>query len=270
MLATTALTEAERAAYSRDGQVTPDFQLPEAVLTELRAAAEALMAARSDLRPEFIPMPQIPLDESPEAIALARRFLDFAQRPEILDMIESLIGPDIVFWAAALFSKPGGDGRPVPWHQDGVYWPLEPMATVTLWVALDESRVENGCMCVIPGSHKQGFLEHRTSDKDGMVLNSEIAASAFDLEAARPIELMPGQVSLHDAFLVHGSAPNSSPKRRAGMTFRYMPATTLYERGRSMTTGSNTAAIDHANRPIWLLRGEDRAGNDFQRGHWWE
>ncbi len=261
------LSAEEVAAYRRDGQVTPAFRLDGSLLAEMRAAAEALLAARPDLRPEFIPLPHVAWDQSAAAKRLATRFLGFARRPEFLDMVESLLGPDIVFWTAALFCKPGGEGRPVPWHQDGIYWPLKPMASVTLWIALDDSRIENGCMRVLPGSHRQGFLPHETSDKEGMVLNTEIVESEMDASQARCVELKAGEVSLHDAFLVHGSAPNRSPRRRAGLTLRYMPATTLYDRSRTMTSGSNTAALEFAKRPIWLLRGTDRAGNDFEIGH---
>ncbi len=257
----------EQAAYAQDGQLTPSFRLCPETLEGLRAATAALIAARSDIRPEFIPMPHVAVSQAAEHRELAERFLDFAREPAVLDLIESLIGPDIVLWAGALFSKPGGDGRAVPWHQDGIYWPLQPMATVTLWVALDRADRENGCMRVIPGSHRQGFLPHETSDKDGMVLNTGLVEGSFQIDRARAIELEAGQVSLHDAFLVHGSEPNTSTRRRAGLTLRYMPATSLYDRAKPVQTGSNTAPLNFADRPIWLLRGQDRAGNDFQRGH---
>lgn len=264
---TSGLTADELAAYRRDGQVTPDFRLDDTLLADMREAAEALVAARSDIRPEFVPLPHVPWDGSDKARVLARRFLAFARSPEILDLVESVIGPDIVFWTAALFSKPGGDGRPVPWHQDGIYWPLKPMSTVTVWVALDDADVENGCMRIIPGSHRQGFLTHHKSDADGLVLNTTIVEAELSPEKARCVELKAGQVSLHDAYLVHGSEPNVSARRRAGLTLRYMPGTSLYEREQPMESGSNTVPLEFAERPIWLVRGVDRAGNDFCRGH---
>ncbi len=261
------LTAEEIVAYRRDGQVTPDFRIDTAAVDGLKEAAAALIEARPDLRPEFIPMPHVPISRDAQHKAIAEAFLAFARRDDLLDLVKSLIGPDIVLWAAALFSKPGGDGREVPWHQDGIYWPLRPMATVTLWVALDRADRENGCMRVLPGTHRQGFLAHETSERDGMVLNTELVEGSFDPGLARPVELEAGQVSFHDAFLVHGSEPNTSLRRRAGVTFRYMPATSLYDRAKKVETGSNTAPLDFANRPIWLLRGRDRAGNDFSLGH---
>lgn len=261
------LTPEEVAAYRRDGLVVPAYRLPPAQLEEMRAAADALVAARTDIRPEFIPLPHVPWEDSPKAKALAARFLDCARDPALLDLVESVIGPDIVFWTAALFCKPGGDGREIPWHQDGVYWPLRPPETVTLWLALDDSLVENGCLRIVPGSQKLGLLKHEASPKDGLVLNTAVVESEIDVGAARCVELRAGQLSMHDIYLVHGSAPNTSPRRRCGLTLRYMPATTLYDRTHNPGAGSNTAPVEFANRPIWLVRGVDRAGNDFTTGH---
>src|SRR5205807_3154949 len=79
----------------------------------------------------------------------------YLAHPRVLDVIEDFIGPDIVLWSSHFIAKPRGDGKAVPWHTDGSYWGerLEPMKVITLWLAVDESTVENGCMRVIPGSH---------------------------------------------------------------------------------------------------------------------
>ena len=57
-------------------------------------------------------------------------FLEFCQHPDILSMVEQLIGPDIIQWSNQLFAKPPADGKAVPWHQNGAYWPIEPLAKV--------------------------------------------------------------------------------------------------------------------------------------------
>ncbi|NQZ68657.1 MAG: phytanoyl-CoA dioxygenase family protein, partial [Lentisphaeria bacterium] len=72
----------------------------------------------------------------------------------LLDIAEMFIGPDIALFASHYISKPARTGMPVLWHQDGSYWPLEPMEVVTLWLAVDDSTPENGCMRVIPGTQK--------------------------------------------------------------------------------------------------------------------
>ena len=71
-----------------------------------------------------------------------------ADRGELQQARQALAGPDIALFASHYISEPG---QPVLWHQDGAYWPLEPMNVVTLWLAVDHSVPENGCLRVIPG-----------------------------------------------------------------------------------------------------------------------
>ena len=85
---------------------------------------------------------------------------------------------------------------------------------------------------------------------------------------ALDIELAPGQMSLHDVHLVHGSNANHSPRRRAGIAIRYMPASSLFDRGLMVRSAASGYTVDFTTRPIWLLRGVDRTGrNDFSIGH---
>jgi ectoine hydroxylase-related dioxygenase (phytanoyl-CoA dioxygenase family) len=184
-------------------------------------------------------------------------------------MVEQVIGPDIILWGSMLFAKPAGDGKAVPWHQDGRYWPIEPLETVTVRVAIDGSDLENGCMQYIPGSHKSRSLElHEIDIRDDMALGQRMA-EVDDSKAADCI-LAPGQISLHDVYTVHGSAHNRSTKRRADYAIRYMPATSLYDRSddhpATVYARENSPNMNYTKRPIWLVRGRDRAGNDFSVG----
>ena len=72
---------------------------------------------------------------------------------------------------------------------------------------------------------------------------------------------------MHDIYLVHGSNPNHSPERRAGVAIRYMPATSLFDRSLIESSNSSGFTVDFSTRPLWLMRGRDRAGNDFSTGH---
>ena len=88
----------------------------------------------------------------------------------LADMAEQFLGPNIALFAAHYIAKPPGDGRAVQWHQDGSYWPLEPMEVTTLWVAGTASTIENGCMRVLPGTqnahlHKRRELIDLDSEK---------------------------------------------------------------------------------------------------------
>ena len=264
---TARLTAAETDAYRRDGQVTPAWRLPPALVERMRRSLERLVAARAEIRPDFIALPHVPWD-SPGGRAIAREFFEYATQPAFLDIVEQLIGPDIILWASTVFCKPAREGLEVPWHQDGQYWPIRPRATVTMWIALDDSTVENGCMRVIPGSHRMGDFTHEVSDREDLVLNNVLNDSRVDLATARDVVLEAGQFSLHDIEIVHGSQPNRSACRRAGLAIRYMPSTSHYDRSLAMGSGSSIAPVEFPRRPIWLVRGVDRCGkNDFTIGH---
>ena len=95
-----------------------------------------------------------------------------------------------------------------------------------------------------------------------------MAAGSFDEGQAVDLELQPGQMSLHDVYMVHGAAANRSGKRRTGVALRYMPSTSVFERGLRPSDGQTGVAVNFAERPLWLLRGVDRSGrNDFEVGH---
>lgn len=143
----------------------------------------------------------------------------------LLDIAEIFVGPDIALFASHYISKPPFSGQPVLWHQDGAYWPLVPMHVVTLWLAVDESVPENGCLRVIPGSHRGDLHALRRRDDTANVLGSE---SATDVDESRAVDMIlaPGDVEVHHPKIMHGSAANTSPRRRCGLTIRYIPTST--------------------------------------------
>jgi hypothetical protein len=260
---TAILSEAEAAFYRDNGYVAPACRLPADALEALRAGVDRMIADNPDTRPEYLINPH--MAPWPDG---ANPFLAAARRPDILDMVERLIGPDLILWITRILSKPAGDGQEVPWHQDGEYWPIRPLATCSVWLAVDPSTAENGCMRVIPGSHAGARLySHHRTGRDNLVLNLEIDADQFDQSRAVDIALEPGQMSLHDVRLIHGSRANRSRRRRAGVIFRYMPATSLFDRSLGGEIGTKTT-YDIFDQPLWLVRGEDRTGrNDFTCGH---
>jgi hypothetical protein len=261
------LSAEEVARYHRDGQIEPVWRLPNELLSRMRASLEQLVAVRRDVRPDFIALPHVPWDGE-GGTDIAREFFDYVTYPPLLDVVEQLIGRDIVMWASSVFCKPARRGLEVPWHQDGQYWPIRPSATVTVWIALDDVTLDNGCMRVIPGSHLMGDFSHQVSDREDLVLNNVLNDPRIELDTAHNVVLEAGQLSLHDVGIVHGSQPNTSGARRAGFAIRYMPSTSHYDRGLNMAGGSATAPVEFRERPIWLVRGIDRSGaNDFDTGH---
>ena len=107
---------------------------------------------------------------------------------------------------SSLFPKPAHNGLTTPWHQDGEYWPIRPLETCTVWLAIDDATTENGCLQYMPGSHLQQELrQHQTDNTSEYTLNQEITADAYDEDKAFNLEIKAGQIALHDVYIVHGS-----------------------------------------------------------------
>lgn len=144
----------------------------------------------------------------------------------LLDVAEQFIGPDIALYGAHFICKPPRDGKAVAWHQDGSYWPLEPMEVTTLWLAVTPSTPENGCMRVLPGSQHMDLqaMEERHRTEGAML--SGMDQSLVDESKAVDLALEPGDVSVHNPLIIHGSNANTSDKWRRGLTIRYIPTST--------------------------------------------
>ncbi len=183
------------------------------------------------------------------------RLLEFLLSDRVLDLVEPLIGPNIALWSSHFIAKEAYQGRRTPWHEDSAYWQGRVDRVdqiVTVWLALDASTRENGCMRVIPGSHRGGHYVYGPVDTEQNTFTTEIQ----NVDEARAVyfELQPGQCSLHDARIIHGALANQSDHRRAGYTMRYMATTT------------HVIAEANPNFPIWLARGRDLAGNTYANG----
>jgi non-heme Fe2+,alpha-ketoglutarate-dependent halogenase len=142
----------------------------------------------------------------------------------IVAYVRDLLGPNVVGWGSHFFCKLPGDGKSVDWHQDCSYWPLTPTKAVTVWLAIDDADQGNGCMEVYCGSHTHGLIDFEASDSE---TNNVLDQSIKNPENYGRHQLTPlraGQISIHSDLLVHGSAANTSDRRRCGLTLRYCPA----------------------------------------------
>ena len=249
------LTDHQIAGYRDKGYVVPDYRLPEAQLEEIRARHTALLRRHPEFR-----------DNASVLLSYDLGFLNHARDPVILDMVEQLIGPDICLWNMSFFAKPARNGKKTPWHQDGQYWPIRPLATCTVWIAIDAATVENGCLRYIPGSHKTNrIMAHDQKDDPNYTLNQELRPEEYDESRAENLILEAGQMALHDVYIAHGSDENRSPHPRRGMTMRMMPTTSVYDRERARAMHGERGGLDMSHHSIFLLRGEDRSGrNDFR------
>lgn len=263
-----ALSANEQQRFAEQGYVVPRYKLPESEITQLRLALDAVMSLNPDVSPELLVNAHI-ANANAEGIKGHQSFLELAAHPQLLDLVESVIGPNIILWGLHIFCKPASDGMEVPFHQDGEYWPIKPLATCTLWLAIDDSTIENGCLRVVPGSHREKRVyTHIKDPREQLVLTQTVSDEQCDTQDAVDVELRAGEMSLHDVYLVHGSNANTSERRRAGIAIRYMPASSEFARD-TIEPGSDAGFhVDFSKRPLWLLRGHDSSGkNDFTVGH---
>ena len=169
---------------------------------------------------------------------------DLVCNPAILDRVEEVLGPDILCWSAAFFSKPAHDPSFVSWHQDLTYWGLEPADIITAWVALTPSTKESGCMRVVPGTHNEGQLGHSdTYVAENLLSRGQVLDVQVDEDEAVDLILRPGEMSLHHVLIVHGSELNRTDLPRHGFVIRYIPTY-------CKQIGGRTTSL--------LVRGEDR------------
>lgn len=248
------LSEAEIATYHEKGYVVPDYRLPEETLVRIRADHDRLLAKHPEFR-----------DNCSSLLRYELGFLNYALEPTVLDMAAQLIGPDICLWNMSFFAKPAHNGKKTPYHQDGEYWPIRPLATCTVWIAIDEATEENGCLRYIPGSHRtQKLMAHEVKPDAGYTLNRELEKSEYDEAIAESLILPAGGMALHDVYLAHGSEENHSDKPRRGMTLRLMPTSSVYDRKLAADRHAERGGFDMSHHSIFLLRGRDLSGrNDF-------
>jgi non-haem Fe2+, alpha-ketoglutarate-dependent halogenase len=173
---------------------------------------------------------------------------ELVRHPAVLDAVEDVLGPDILCWASGVFLKEPRDPGYVSWHQDAMYWGLDPADIVTAWVALTDSNARNGAMQVLPGSHRGALFAHNDTYAPGNLLSrgQEIAVT-IDPAQAVTLTLRAGEMSLHHVKLAHGSDDNKSDDRRIGYAIRYVAPHVRQIGGKSDTA--------------MLVRGVDRFGN---------
>lgn len=248
------LSDAQIVEYHEKGYVVPDFRLPDETLARIRADHQRLL----EKHPEF-------RDNCPSLLRYDMAFLNYALDPAILKMAAQLIGPDICLWNMSFFAKPALNGKRTPYHQDGEYWPIRPLATCTVWIAIDAANEENGCLRYIPGSHKAArLMTHEVSDDPDVTLNRELAKAEYDESRAESLILPAGGMAFHDVYIAHGSEENRSPNPRRGMTLRLMPTTSVYDRSLASRRYAERGGFDMSHHSIFLLCGRDVSGkNDF-------
>ena len=200
--------------YNREGYVAPFDVLTQAELAHLRGWFDGATAAMGEGAQYGINCYQ----------ARCATLWDVATHPRILDLVEDIVGPDILCWATAFLAKLAGSPKTVPWHQDAAFWALRPARTVTVWLAVDDADEENAAMRFVPRTHDKGRLPVRRAGPES-VFHIEVDDAGLEGGLPPPVsnDLKAGTCSLHADMLVHGSLGNHSDRRRCGLTLRYCP-----------------------------------------------
>lgn len=152
----------------------------------------------------------------------------FAYRhPKIQSVLSSLLGPDSVLFQDMALIKPPFIGSEKPWHQDDAYFAVTPLEMICgVWIALDEATIENGCMHVLPGGHREGPLKHH-HDRDCEIMPDRLQRTNAD-ERAAAVPLPPGGALFFNGLLPHMTPPNNSPERRRAVQWHYRAASTRF------------------------------------------
>ena len=262
------LTKNEIRSYTRNGFVVPKFRLDNSDLEKLQNATLELMQTYPHIPTEGLVSPHIFYAGSNRP-DIHSKFLEICKLTPLLDIVDQLIGRDIIVWGSRIFSKAPQTGRATPWHQDGEYWPIRPLATATVWIAIDESNEDNGCLKILTGSNRaKTLLTHQSLSGKGAALDKEIKPELIESKNVVSVPLQPGQMVIFDVFTAHGASPNLSDQRRAGFAIRYMPGTSIFDRNMKVGSGQDDVQTDLGQRALFLVRGEDKTGkNDFTIGH---
>ena len=150
-------------------------------------------------------------------------FLDYIQQQLFRDITRKIIGDRVSSYRSMFMNKPAGAGTLLNWHQDGTgAWGLSIAPKVTVWTALDATSVANGCLQIIPGSHRS--MIHADSDR---LSDEEIPQYAPDDKRVY-LELEQGEVVLLHNWTLHRSQPNTTDKPRRAFSVCYVDAATMH------------------------------------------
>ena len=201
------LTERQKAEYARDGVLFPLRILRDDETARYRSLVEEALARD----PEGYSRPHLKYDWA----------LELSTHPAVISAAESVLG-ETAIWGSMVLRKEPHSKSFVSWHQDGAYREFAPGDCVTAWVALADSRPENGCMQVIRGSHHLRLPHHDEPEPDNMIrLGKHVE---FDIGGApvTDVVLRAGEMSLHHNDIIHGSQPNLTDQPRIGFIIRFM------------------------------------------------
>mgnify|MGYP001174784556 CR=1 FL=1 len=248
-----SLSSAQIQQYKNDGYVAPLDVLSKDEALEIREEIELIEKKWPD-----------------ELKGLGRNYIHLishifdkvSHNPKILDAVESIIGKDILICGTTLFIKNPKEKGFVSFHQDAKYIGLEPYNWVTAWIAVTDSNENNGCMRMMPGSHKKDLKHHTQKFDDNNLLTRGQTIEDISISESEPVILKAGQMSLHHPKIIHGSGLNKSKDRRIGFVIQSYIGTNVDQViGKVYVQQARGKDIykfhEHTKRPVELMSKKD-------------
>lgn len=223
-----ALPEQRKAFWQENGYLVLDGVLSAAEVECLRRSADTLEAHAAGLTESTDRFKLKVFDSGggrrvqsiAEPHELGAEWMTLARHPRLLDRVEELLGPNIQLYYSMLMMKPPREGFAAPWHQDFAFFVHDRADLLACMVALDDATLDNGCLRVVPGSHKRGLLNHFRDGRFTGVFEGDTAAfDEPDGHVALPVQA--GGALFWHVMTLHSSHPNRSDRPRRGIVFEY-------------------------------------------------
>jgi ectoine hydroxylase-related dioxygenase (phytanoyl-CoA dioxygenase family) len=223
--------------FAEDGFVSPLRVLPAGEAAALAARLDALF----DAPPTAVALPWL------YKTHLLFTWMDaLVRRPEIVDAVSQILGPDVLMFDADVWRKAPGETRHISWHQDAKYWSLAPMDVATVWIALTPATPENGCLRFARGSHRDGKRDHVETRAGDNMLSRGQTIFGIDPDTIVTAPLAAGEASIHHGLTAHGSGPNTTVAPRIGVAAKYLSARARQAEGPPWS-GILVAGRDHGH-----------------------
>lgn len=224
------ITDAQVESYRENGFVVVEGVLSPDEVAELRRTTDEMVEGARGLtgHTEVYDLEDTHKPDDPRVrrIKFANRhhstYASLVDHPNVVAVLQRLIGPDIRFDVAKLNMKAAGYGAAVEWHQDWAFYPHTNDDLCAVGFMMDDCELENGPLMAIPGSHKGPILDHHYGGEFCGAINPD--ASDIDFAAAVPMTGPAGSITIHHARTIHGSAPNKSAKMRRLLLHQYRAA----------------------------------------------
>jgi phytanoyl-CoA hydroxylase len=230
VLTPTTLSPADqKAAYDEQGYLVFPELLDADELATLRRALDEVLAESVGLTESNEKFSIVPSDDAQRPvvrrifnpIAHHPAFYDLVFNPKIVDVVEHLIGPNIQLHHTKLNLKPPSRQARFEWHQDYPFFPHTNFDLLAAMIMLDDSTEENGCLTIIPGSHKWGPRNHLFARDGAFSSQLEDKRVLEDASCWKRVPVPAGGMEIHHCNMLHSSGPNRGERPRSGLILQY-------------------------------------------------